>query len=123
MKTEPSAFPDWSLLGEGTEGGLVGEEGDVESSADTPRASKKRKASETSMTTVAQANSIKKKKQGGSDVLLGFEPESDLPDYIPESLTIPKRSNGVVELPIFLKERGKTIRVYCEYKLALSSKG
>ena len=88
-----------------------GEEGHVGSAAAI-----KRKASEASMA------SATKKMKNNSELLFDFEPESELPDYIPESLTILKRSTEFINLPIFLKGREETIRVHCEYRVEVEDK-
>ena len=63
-----------------------------------------------------------KHKAAYSEGLLDFEPESELPNYVPGSLPIPKPSGDMMKLPIYLKDQGKTIIVDCQYHAGAESK-
>ena len=116
-KVKAEQEDDWLEL---LEGKVLREGDDAESSVDIPLSTLKRKTSETSIATPDSAS--KKKRHADSDLFLDFEPEPELPDYVPQSLTIPKLSSDMVKLPIFLARQGKTIVVDCEYYAGAESK-
>ena len=68
-------------------------------------------------TTTAPPKQNKKAKVIDSDWSLDIEPEDNLPDYVPETLVVPKHSDEIGELPIYLKHHNNTVKIHCDYQV------